>query len=72
MERANSLGVRKGAWSKEEDVLLKNCVEQHGEGKWHLVPLRTGNSHTNILTTKHSLLLFFFYGENVDFWCFDK
>ncbi|XP_073136771.1 transcription factor MYB113-like [Henckelia pumila] len=42
MEMANSLGVRKGAWSKEEDVLLKNCVEQYGEGKWHLVPLRTG------------------------------
>ncbi|XP_073042446.1 transcription factor MYB114-like [Primulina eburnea] len=42
MERANSLGVRKGAWSKEEDVLLKNCVEKYGEGKWHLVPLRTG------------------------------
>ncbi|XP_073147721.1 transcription factor MYB1-like [Henckelia pumila] len=42
MERIKALGVRKGAWSKEEDVLLKNCVHQFGEGKWHLVPLRTG------------------------------
>lgn len=37
------LGVRKGAWTKEEDVLLRKCVENFGEGKWHLVPLRAGN-----------------------------
>ncbi|XP_075493490.1 transcription factor MYB75-like [Primulina tabacum] len=42
MESSHSSGVRKGAWSTEEDVLLKNCVEQYGEGKWHLVPVRTG------------------------------
>ncbi|KAL6349630.1 hypothetical protein AAG906_035791 [Vitis piasezkii] len=37
-----SSGVRKGAWSHEEDVLLRNCIEKYGEGKWHLVPLRAG------------------------------
>ncbi|KAK9052508.1 hypothetical protein SSX86_029137 [Deinandra increscens subsp. villosa] len=37
-----SLVVRKGAWSAEEDMLLKNCIEKFGEGKWHLVPLRAG------------------------------
>ncbi|XP_073274403.1 transcription factor MYB113-like [Primulina huaijiensis] len=42
MERVNALGIRKGAWSKEEDARLKKCVEQFGEGRWHLVPLRTG------------------------------
>ncbi|KAJ1421421.1 SANT/Myb domain [Sesbania bispinosa] len=36
-----SQGVRKGAWSKFEDDLLKACVQQYGEGKWHLVPQRT-------------------------------
>ncbi|KAL9158395.1 hypothetical protein ABFS82_08G065400 [Erythranthe guttata] len=35
-------GVRKGAWTKEEDQMLKKCVQTYGEGKWHLVPLRTG------------------------------
>ncbi|KAI7753107.1 hypothetical protein M8C21_001167 [Ambrosia artemisiifolia] len=34
--------VRKGAWTAEEDTLLKNCIEKFGEGKWHLVPLRAG------------------------------
>ncbi|KAL2329935.1 hypothetical protein Fmac_017516 [Flemingia macrophylla] len=37
-----SSGVRKGAWSKCEDELLKACVERYGEGKWHLVPQRAG------------------------------
>ncbi|KAK7340570.1 hypothetical protein VNO77_21277 [Canavalia gladiata] len=40
MERASH--VRKGAWSKIEDELLKACVQLYGEGKWHLVPQRAG------------------------------
>ncbi|XP_073158354.1 transcription factor MYB90-like [Henckelia pumila] len=35
-------GVKRGAWSKEEDTLLKKCVQTYGEGRWHLVPLRAG------------------------------
>ena len=38
-----SLGVRKGAWTEEEDVLLRKCVEKHGEGRWQEVPSRAGN-----------------------------
>lgn len=38
-----SLGVRKGKWTREEDFLLRKCVEKYGEEKWHLVPLRAGN-----------------------------
>ncbi|XP_057972846.1 transcription factor MYB75-like [Malania oleifera] len=37
-----SLGVRKGAWTAEEDLLLRRCVEAYGEGHWHLVPRRAG------------------------------
>ncbi|CAL0321736.1 unnamed protein product [Lupinus luteus] len=37
-----TLGVRKGAWNNLEDDLLKACVQQYGEGKWHLVPKRAG------------------------------
>ncbi|KAF3445427.1 hypothetical protein FNV43_RR10603 [Rhamnella rubrinervis] len=36
------LGVRKGAWTKEEDDLLKKCVDKYGEGKWHQVPSKAG------------------------------
>ncbi|XP_017974390.1 PREDICTED: transcription factor MYB75 isoform X2 [Theobroma cacao] len=37
-----SLGVRKGAWTEEEDILLKKCIEKYGEGKWHQVPSKAG------------------------------
>ncbi|KAJ4706928.1 GDP-L-galactose phosphorylase 1-like [Melia azedarach] len=40
MERSS--GVRKGAWTKEEDNLLRSCMEKYGEAKWHQVPLRAG------------------------------
>lgn len=40
----NPLGVRKGIWYPEEDILLRKCIETYGEGKWHLVPLRAGYS----------------------------
>ncbi|GMI85553.1 hypothetical protein HRI_002224500 [Hibiscus trionum] len=38
----SSLSVRKGAWTEEEDILLKKCIEKYGEGKWHKVPSRAG------------------------------
>ncbi|CAL9013032.1 unnamed protein product [Prunus brigantina] len=41
MEGSN-LGVRKGAWTREEDDLLRQCIENHGEGKWHQVPNKVG------------------------------
>ncbi|KAL6286817.1 hypothetical protein ACE6H2_011207 [Prunus campanulata] len=35
-----NLGVRKGAWTGEEDDLLRQCIENHGEGNWHQVPYK--------------------------------
>ncbi|PIA46327.1 hypothetical protein AQUCO_01500090v1 [Aquilegia coerulea] len=37
-----SFTLNKGAWTEEEDRLLKKCIEIHGEGNWHKVPLRAG------------------------------
>ncbi|KAF5763599.1 putative transcription factor MYB family [Helianthus annuus] len=33
---------RKGAWTAQEDMLLKNYIQKYGEGKWHLVALNAG------------------------------
>ncbi|KAJ4848333.1 hypothetical protein Tsubulata_003732 [Turnera subulata] len=44
--RMGNSGVRRGAWTEEEDKLLRKCVEQFGEGKWHLVPSRAGRVYT--------------------------
>ncbi|KAI3861500.1 hypothetical protein MKW98_000452 [Papaver atlanticum] len=35
-------GLRKGAWTEEEDLLLRKCILKYGEGKWRQVPLRAG------------------------------
>lgn len=32
------------AWTEEEDNLLRKCVEQYGEGKWHRIPILAGLS----------------------------
>ncbi|CAO2817284.1 unnamed protein product [Amaranthus hypochondriacus] len=35
--------VRKGAWSEEEDDLLRKCIQKYGEGScWKRVPQRAG------------------------------
>ncbi|GMH04357.1 hypothetical protein Nepgr_006196 [Nepenthes gracilis] len=36
------VGVRKGLWTKEEDLLLRQCIEKRGEGNWHQVPAQAG------------------------------
>ncbi|TQD88689.1 hypothetical protein C1H46_025763 [Malus baccata] len=42
MEDSNLLGImRKGAWTQQEDDILRQYVEKHGDGKWHQVPRET-------------------------------
>ncbi|GMH29821.1 hypothetical protein Nepgr_031664 [Nepenthes gracilis] len=36
------LGVRKGSWTAEEDLLLRQCIEKHGEGNWYQIPQLSG------------------------------
>ncbi|KAK4749193.1 hypothetical protein SAY87_026642 [Trapa incisa] len=36
------LGVRKGAWTEEEDEILRKCIQKFGEGNWNQVPARAG------------------------------
>ncbi|KAJ6960919.1 transcription factor MYB1-like [Populus alba x Populus x berolinensis] len=38
----SSSGIRKGAWTREEDILLRDCVEKYGERRWHQVSPRAG------------------------------
>jgi hypothetical protein len=42
----NTFRVRKGAWTEEEDILLRLFIQKHGEGKWYQVPSRAGSSST--------------------------
>nr|UNZ22460.1 MYB114b [Rosa chinensis] len=35
-------GLRRGAWTIEEDNLLRQCIAKHGEGRWRLIPPAAG------------------------------
>nr|GMD50009.1 anthocyanin 2 [Ipomoea batatas] len=39
---AAKTGMKKGAWTEEEDNLLRKYIEEFGEGKWHQVPAKAG------------------------------
>ncbi|KAI7734046.1 hypothetical protein M8C21_014850 [Ambrosia artemisiifolia] len=36
------VGLHRGAWSDEEDKLLTNYIQTHGEGQWRSLPSKAG------------------------------
>ncbi|XP_062182866.1 transcription factor MYB60-like [Phragmites australis] len=38
----NGVGVKKGPWTPEEDIVLVSYIQQHGPGNWRSVPENTG------------------------------
>lgn len=40
--RLSKEGLNRGAWTKEEDRILKAYVKAHGEGKWSTMPTKAG------------------------------
>nr|AIZ97490.1 R2R3-MYB transcription factor subgroup 30 [Fagopyrum tataricum] len=38
----DKLGLKKGPWAPEEDILLVSYIQEHGPGNWRAVPTNTG------------------------------
>ncbi|KAF5735541.1 hypothetical protein HS088_TW15G01048 [Tripterygium wilfordii] len=38
----DKIGVKKGPWTPEEDIILVSYIQQHGPGNWRAVPTITG------------------------------
>ncbi|CAA0820250.1 myb domain protein 30 [Striga hermonthica] len=38
----DKMGVKKGPWTPEEDIMLVSYVQEHGPGNWRAVPTTTG------------------------------
>ncbi|GLJ50097.1 hypothetical protein SUGI_1065530 [Cryptomeria japonica] len=38
----DKVGVKKGPWTPEEDIVLVSYIQQHGPGNWRMVPAHTG------------------------------
>lgn len=47
-ERSDTENMGGVAWTEEEDHLLKKCIEQYGEGKWHRIPHLAGKLKSSI------------------------
>lgn len=37
------VGIKKGPWTPEEDIILVSYIQEHGPGNWRSVPTNTGN-----------------------------
>lgn len=37
------VGIKKGPWTPEEDIVLVSYIQEHGPGNWRAVPTNTGN-----------------------------
>ncbi|KAG0482979.1 hypothetical protein HPP92_011063 [Vanilla planifolia] len=40
----DKLGVKKGPWTPEEDIILVSYIQEHGPGTWRSVPTNSGLS----------------------------
>ncbi|XP_042485184.1 transcription factor MYB60-like [Macadamia integrifolia] len=38
----DKVGIKKGPWTPEEDIILVSYIQQHGPGNWRSVPTSTG------------------------------
>ncbi|CAA0384862.1 SANT/Myb domain [Arabidopsis thaliana x Arabidopsis arenosa] len=38
----DKIGVKKGPWTPEEDIILVSYIQEHGPGNWRSVPTHTG------------------------------
>ncbi|CAL9111423.1 Myb-like DNA-binding domain containing protein [Musa troglodytarum] len=39
---SHKVGIKKGPWTPEEDIILVSYVQEHGPGNWRSVPANTG------------------------------
>ncbi|CAI9773738.1 unnamed protein product [Fraxinus pennsylvanica] len=38
----DKIGVKKGPWTPEEDIILVTYIQEHGPGNWRAIPSNTG------------------------------
>ncbi|THU57963.1 hypothetical protein C4D60_Mb03t09130 [Musa balbisiana] len=38
----HKVGIKKGPWTPEEDIILVSYIQEHGPGNWRSVPTNTG------------------------------
>lgn len=65
----DKVGVKKGPWTPEEDIILVSYIQEHGPGNWRAVPTNTGkNKKTTSLLFLHLESLPFYLVLSISFW----
>jgi len=61
----DKIGIKKGPWTPEEDIILVSYIQEHGPGNWRLVPSNTGKQNStyafNIFFNNNSFAFFIFW-----------
>lgn len=60
------VGIKKGPWTPEEDIILVSYIQQHGPGNWRSVPTSTG---TYIIYPKTIYYIYFLFLINYFSYC---
>jgi len=47
----DKIGIKKGPWTPEEDIILVSYIQEHGPGNWRSVPSNTGNKNSTLNLT---------------------
>lgn len=61
----DKVGVKKGPWTPEEDIILVSYVQQHGPGNWRALPTKTG-FYSSFYLTLYIDIMFTFLNDTLD------
>lgn len=54
----DKVGIKKGPWTPEEDIILVSYIQEHGPGNWRSVPTNTGISPSLSLSISLQICIF--------------
>ena len=57
----DKVGIKKGPWTPEEDIILVSYIQEHGPGNWRSVPTNTGKCIYIYIYIDPAILHVFFF-----------
>ncbi|KAF8398078.1 hypothetical protein HHK36_017005 [Tetracentron sinense] len=68
----DKVGIKKGPWTPEEDIILVSYIQEHGPGNWRSVPTNTGKCMEDQSSSCfHLIFTSYFHGHAVFFFFFE-
>ncbi|XP_073101213.1 transcription factor MYB60 isoform X2 [Elaeis guineensis] len=53
----DKVGIKKGPWTAEEDIILVTYIQEHGPGNWRSVPANTGIKRGNFTPHEEGMII---------------